>query len=369
MRVRSILPLVLLSLLLLPLSATVQAQDALELPTYAPGDFWTYDLAVPQLLEALEELEDFDLEVEVTLTHTVQGTTEIQVDEDSRQVYEVDSVLTVVIEGSGVFDLFDDPADLTVSGRIYVNSTLYQDVEGLELLQADVEVSGLLFVTTEAEGFQQAFQVELSGTVNLTVAYTADTWVFPLEVDQEGQEAFAVTGTASFLVKIALLEDLETEAEVDETGVFQRRVDRQESVLVPAGTFDTWVVNTTTTPGDPTGPEAGWELAYWSGATGAPVKQEFYDPQGEQVASMNLTSYRYQAAELRILGLPPVVFGSILAVVIAAVAVLVFFFWGKRPPRAAPVAPEPGPPEVMAEPEPGPSPEPPSEEGEEPGSP
>lgn len=353
---RSLAPLaVLLALSLVIVSASAQTEEALEAPVYAPGDFWEYELDLPESLSLEEELET-NVTVEASLRWTVQERTELTLNATTHEVYRIEGVLQVDVTGSSEIPSDSESSStVTVSGTVTANHTVYVAVEGLEVLRIEAEFSGSVTISY-GEDSTSSFGATLVviGSANATFSYAEDTWAFPLEEGQQGREAFQVTGDVHAVLDLpAPLEDLVFDEDFDGPGTFERRVEARESVSVPAGTFDTWVVNTTMASDDnATDVGVGFERAYWADAAGAPVQRTFYDDEGQEAARLNLTSYHYAArAGFTILGVEAIVFFPAVAAVAVAAVVAFFLIRRRRPPQPQPVPPmELAPPQEPAPP-------------------
>lgn len=303
-----------LLLLLLFLAAAVQpgvAQETLELPTYAPGDFWTYDVLFPGLDALLEELdENVTLTVEAELTSTIEGTEARDVGGTSVDVYNASQHAEFAVSGDVDLNLSGFPLSLEFTANITLDGSVYMTTAGLELVAANLAVEAV--VVAEGETFAEA-----NGTLVAEIEYTQDTWEFPLEVGSSGEEAFDAVGDA-FATVTALDETMSLPASFNGSATFVHEVERAESVEVPAGTFDTLVINTTI---EEETEVLGHMLTYWSAQAGGPVKRDVIS-EGEIVASLELTDYRYRAAErLSILGLDavywiPIGVGAVVVVVV-----------------------------------------------------
>lgn len=278
------------------------AQEMVEQPVYAPGDFWTYDASSPVIQEVLDELGETagDVEVNFEFTVRVEGTEDRDIGGSTVTVYNVTYIVEVSASGSGEFTLDSNTTNITLSSTASSEVSAYLDRDGLEILQAQGTFEFVVNATTKDGGGEVTIGFEGNGTLAVTTVYDIDTWSFPLQEGNQGREESRSTGEASFLSEFLGINETQSLSS-NVTALY--KVEGNTSVTVPSGTFDTLVVNSTFE--DEQGvPAPGYELAYWSSHAGGPVKMESYDGLGQQVAVFNLTAYRYQATErLTILGL------------------------------------------------------------------
>lgn len=350
-----VLPTLAIALLLLvPAVAMAQEEDTFEQPEYAPGDFWRYalDAELPEEFQS----ENATVALFANLTWTVEELTEVTVGGETHSAYRVEGVLEVSVSASGSFDFFNETMTLATEGEIQVNHTVYLDEMGLEVLRVEADVDGSLDISSEGI----TLTVGIEATAHVDFDYTSDTWSFPWSDGETGTEEFATEGEASGTLSLPGSEPLSLDETFNGTDGFHHEVTGHETVSVPAGEFDAWVVKTVDAD-DPEG-DFGWTQAYWSERVGAPVRHEVYNGSGDVQAALNLTDYRYQATEgLQILGVDAVVFIPSVAAIVAAVAIGGWILTRRRPPEQMAPPYESGPVEESEPPE---MPPPPSDESE-----
>ncbi len=204
-------------------------------------------------------------------------------------------------------------ANLTLDGSVFLTEA------GLEMVAAELEFEAEATITTEEGGFEVAIGADANGTLQAEFEYIEDTWEFPLEVGSQGQEALQVTGSA-FVRATVLGNTTDTSTPLEANATFAHEVEGVDTVEVPAGTFDTLVINTTV---EEDAEAVGYMLTYWSSEAGGPVKRDLF-AEGQHVAALNLVEYRYRAAQrLTILGLDAIYWIPIGVGVAVIVAVLV----------------------------------------------
>lgn len=317
---------------------TALAQQVIERPGYATGDFWTYEVVLREIPE-LNETEDIVLNIAVTgnYTVTIQGLESVDIGGESVMAYNASRVLTFEIDGTVGIPLEDPPIDTSVSGTISVNDKVYMAQDGLEILMVNTSMEIDLELSALDEGVQLTLPLMGSGSTEMTVDYVTDSWSFPYELGNTGSERFRTTGNSHFQFTL-FGNTTESSAGVSANGTMIYEAVREETVTVGAGTFSTLVVNTTVEPEDDDLPveialAIGPQLSYWASQVGAPVKQEIRDGSGETVVEFNLISYRYQAAErLTILGLDVIYWIPIVAVIAGGVIVVVILRARRKPP-------------------------------------
>ncbi len=303
------------------------AQEVIDLPTYTAGDFWRYEIRIPDISDLLEEEEliPVDLIFHANLTVMIEGVEEVDVNGETRSTYNSSQSLEIQVGGSAEISLGEEVTNVTFTGNVGLNASLYLDQDGLEPLKMQADAGVYLTLGIESFGFDIPAPVEANGTAELVLEYTRDTWDFPLEVGNRGEEEFRGTGTA--YGEFTLLgETTGNGSSFHSNATVIREVEREETVDVSAGTFRTLVVKTTVQWEDEGAPTTvpGWELVYWSSQAGAPVKREVYNETGGLQAELNLTDHRYQTAErLSILGLDIIYWIPIGIGVAVVVAVLV----------------------------------------------
>jgi hypothetical protein len=316
----------------------------MERPTYTTGDSWAYDLNLPAPEIELPEnttLDGFDLSGSSTLT--IQGSEMRTIRGEVISVYQATHALEASAEGSVSLEFFGEFINATFSAIVSADETLYLGTEGLEVwerhtefdlnVSADLEVSPGVSVTTS---------IEANGTVEMAMDFATNTWGFPLTVGQSGEEGFNATGTTFFQLSFLGNQTSESGAiAFDATSSFEGL--REETITVPAGQFTTIVVANTPGTEETPIPVNVSALAYWSSTVGAPVRYAATNETGDVQVEFVLTSYRYQAAELSILGLPVAVAIPIL-VGIAAVAIILVIVLGRRRRPAIPPPPPPSGP-------------------------
>ncbi len=323
-------------------TAPAGGQASMERPTYTAGDFWAYKINLPTEID-LPENTSVEIDLTGSSTLTIQGSEMRNIRGEVRSVYQVTHVLELSAEGSVSIDLFGEFINATLTATVTAEETAYLDTEGLEVWERQTEFD--LNVSAELEvapGVSVSTSIEANGTVEMALDYTTNTWGFPLTVGQTGEQGFNATGTTFF--QLTFLGNVTSESgdfAFDATSSFEAL--REETITVPAGQFTTIVVANTPGTEDTPLPVNVSTLAYWSSAVGAPVRYAATNETGEVQVEFVLTSYRYQVAELSILGLPVAVAIPIL-VGIAVVAIILAIVLGRRRrPATPPPPPPPGP--------------------------
>ncbi len=333
---------IMLAFALFVVTAPAGGQASMERPIYTAGDFWAYDLKLPSPEIELPDIGTVDIDLTGESRVTIQGSGTRTIRGEVRNVHEATHALELSAEGSVSIELFGEFINATFTATVTADETAYLDTEGLEVWERHTEFT--LNVSAELEvapGVSVSTSIEANGTVEMALNYTTNTWGFPLTVGQTGEEGFNATGTTFFQLTFPGNTTSESgEIAFDATSSFEAL--REETITVPAGQFTTIVVaNTPGTEGTPI-PLNVSTLAYWSSAVGAPVRYAATNETGEVQVEFVLTSYRYQVAELSILGLPVAVAIPLL-VGIAAVAIILAIVLGRRRRPAMP--PSPPPPE------------------------
>ncbi len=341
--------LLLIVVALFLVAAPAGGQASLERPTYTAGDFWAYDLNLPTEIE-LPENTTVDIDLTGSSTVTIQGSEMRTIRGEVRSVYQATHALELSAEGSVSIELFGEFINATFTATVTADETAYLDTEGLEVWERHTEFT--LNVSAEMEvapGVSVSTSIEANGTVEMALNYTTNTWGFPLTVGQTGEEGFNATGTSFFRFPVFNITDSlnVTYDSISEPIAFNGTTSfeaiREETVTVPAGTFTTVVVASEPTEAGAMISTNASLVAYWSSAVGAPVRYAVTNETGAVQVEFVLTSYRYQVAELSILGLPVAVAIPIL-VGIAAVAIILAIVLGRRRrPAMPPPPPPPGP--------------------------
>lgn len=334
----------LLMFALFLVTAPAGGQASMERPTYTAGDFWAYDVNLPTSEIELPDIGTFDIDLTGDSTLTIQGSEMRTIRGEDRSVYRAPLALELSAEGRVSIDFLGQFINATFTASVTADGTVYLDKEGLEVWELDTEFA--LNVSADLEvspGVSVSTSIEANGTVEMAMDYTSNTWGFPLTVGQTGEEGFNATGTTFFQLTPPPPGEVTSESgeiAFDATSSFEAL--REETITVPAGQFSTIVVANTPGTGELPIPVNLSTLAYWSSAVGAPVRYAATNETGDVQAEFVLTSFRYQAAELSILGLPVAVAIPIL-VGIAAVAVILVVGLGRRRRPAIPPPPPPPP--------------------------
>ncbi len=298
---------------------TAVGQSVIELPIYAVGDFWTYEIILAPLADIVGEEEIAGLSVGGNITITIQALEDAEIEGESVSVYNASHSLDFQVRGSADLTIGEISAGFSVFGSATMEGSLLLRQEGLEPLRAESDTSAILNLTTDISPVPFTAG-SVTGTQEVTIKYTHDSWAFPLETGDAGEERFRSTGQGG-LQLILLGNTTDFPFSYSLNGTVQYLAQDEEEVTVPAGTFGTLVVNSTLKDED--GQQLGYELAYWSSSAGAPVKRDMFSTGGELITALNLTDHRYQEAErLTILGLDVIYWIPIAAGVAVIVVVL-----------------------------------------------
>lgn len=294
------------------------AAGALSGPRLTGGDSWTYRTNT-SLGGA------FYLRGDVTLTAT--GNEPFSVGGTTYDAVRFSLSGTGTANGSVPTDLGSTPA----SGTWVLSGSQVLESAGLKVISSilDLEASGTLHVAPVAIPFQ------LSVQNTRTFQILDDSWRFPIEIGNTSVVATRMNFTEDF----RLVYGLQTTARHTLGNPWWNvtyALETQIALDTPAGHFDAYRIRESA-------PDGTYSLFYYAPAAGNDARTESYKGTS-QVATTELTSYRYQALEpARFLGLTGADW-AIVGLVVGAIAITVAAWWlrrhrGSAPPRTGAVGP------------------------------
>ena len=300
MRVSTLLAAVL-AFALLTLLVFSDRSMALSGPLLTPGDSWTYRTNT-SIGGA------FYLVGDVTLT--TKGGERVSVDGTT---YDA---VRFTLSGAGTANgtVATQLGPVRASGSWVLSGNEVLESAGLKVISSvlDLEASG----TLHAEPVSIPFQLSVQNTTTFRIA--ADSWRFPLEIGNSS----VVARRMNFSEDFRFFYGLQSTPFHSQGSVWWNvtyTLEMQAAVDTPAGHFDTYRIREAAADGT-------YTLSYYAPTTGNDARTEAYNGTSE-VATNELTSYRYQALEpSRFLGLT----GSewaIAGVVVAAVGGAVAMLW------------------------------------------
>ncbi len=298
---RGSIPIAAVLGLVLLLGVASPAEGAVNGPLLTVGDSWTYRTNT-SIGGA------FYLRGNVTLTTTGRGPMSI----DGTTYDTVRFSLSGAGSASGT--VATQFGATRASGSWVLSGNQVLESAGLKVVSSvlDLEASGTLH--TEPVAFP--FQLSVQNTTTFRIA--ADSWRFPLEIGNSS----VVARRMNFSEDFRFFYGLQSTPFHSQGSVWWNvtyTLEMQAAVDTPAGHFDTYRIREAAADGT-------YTLSYYAPTTGNDARTEAYNGTSE-VATNELTSYRYQALEpSRFLGLT----GSewaIAGVVVAAVGGAVAMLW------------------------------------------
>jgi hypothetical protein len=287
---------------------------------YQLGDYWEYNL---------EEHYD-DLNMDGTFRLEVTGWENVA---DGGKVYET-TVFTMT--GSGTFS--GSGSGFTMDGTWNSTGRSCRQISNDEPIEDVTEITMEGTITSWGSTFDYTSTVYNETTYDLIIDEKAST----LSQGDLGRSESIVTYEQN-----AHFEAAGNTNDDSENGTFHHEktynCTRMETVTVIAGTFETYVVRVSYTDGS-------YLLDWQSEKTGAPVKEEKYNSEGELVASTELTAYRFgrkatEPEDNRILGTSNNLLGLCMIVIIITIIIiltLAFTLRGKKTPVAQSSQPDNG---------------------------
>ncbi len=279
----------LLAAAVVVLSAAPRASAAIEKPLYAKGDTWTYRSNLTDAT-GLRFLGNSTITAGDVVPITIQG--------------ETVEALELGVVGRGTFGGallgVDVAGNWTVSGSEHWETGAWNSVRSFVRLQAEGTVGG------PAPGM---FTLTLVNETTRMVA--SETFAWPIQEGTSGEtharwqvrQNITITsdGGPPAWNESGLAGNFTTTYAQDGTAV----------VAVPAGTFATFRIVER-------GPEGGSRERWFAPAVGSDVRAYGYNDTGARIATSELVTYRYQAAE------PPPPFPWLAALVAGLAGVVLF---------------------------------------------
>jgi hypothetical protein len=145
-----------------------------------------------------------------------------------------------------------------------------------------------------------------------------DTWTYPVPLGTSGEIVLNDSWSEDVFVRLDLNDTATNRTGLTESTLGLSLAERTQSVTVPAGAFEAFVVNQTASDGSR-------ERFDYAPQVGNNARTITYNGTGEEVGRTELLSYRYQALEPKA-GFPL----SIVVAVVAAVAVVLLGAWALR---------------------------------------
>lgn len=263
--------LVLLVFVALVLASFAPAASAtLDRPRYATGDFWRYT-------SSLTEPLGLRFEGSTTLDAGDLVSIDIQGETVSARAFLLSGGGTVVGDFEGLGTI---AGEWTVTGTEHWETGEWNSVRSF----ARITANGVI------EGGPAPVPFSLDIVNETTRRILADSWTWPLEPGETGSTTARWNGSQTVTVQFGTFAPETNASSLD--GVFTTRFAhvRTETIAVPAGTFEAYVVRVE-------GPEGGHRLRWLSARAGAAVRQEEFNGSGVGVATTELKEFRYQAGE------------------------------------------------------------------------
>ncbi len=283
---------VMLGVLLLLASVATASSPTLDRPSWTPGDSWTY-ASNTTLIPGLN--------LTGTGTSTVRGRVPVAVGNTSVEAYDV----LVSAEGTAGGAVATPNGTYTLAGSWVLTGEQKFDPVGVQLLY-------------------DLYELDVNGTANLVFPFTArvqNTTTYEV-VSSGWQYPFAAGATGLMTVRYNFTRDFYSSLypHVHQEGVGQWNanfsIDAPITVSTPAGSFVAFPITERWSDGSV-------DRVFAAPQVGNDARTESYDAGGNLTAISTLSAYRYQALEApTFLGLTPVGWAGIIAIVAAAVAVL-----------------------------------------------
>jgi hypothetical protein len=327
--------LVALLLALFVSLAVPSAQGALERPTYAPGDRWTYVLTSEVDVAPFlgNETGQASLELAARLDLDVVGAGTVVRGGRTLSTVVVATSLSGFLNGTAVFEQDGFPASVTMTGTVAVNATEAWETDGYWPVASsgqfayDFEVTFLVTV---------AFAVDATFNVTASVAHDR---TYPLDVGDVATASVETETELTVTVEAFGLPPTTNASSLAAQGTVRREVVAVEEVTVDAGTFEAYRFAQDVVPvgglGVPGLLLATNETAFFAPAVGNYVRRDLY-ANGTQVGEMRLKSFRYGEGLAAVL--PWLVGGGGAAVV----GVAAWWTWRRRRRRTPPDGPPGG---------------------------
>ena len=269
-------------------------------PLLSPGDSWTYRTNT-SIGGAFYLVGDVTLGTKGSERVSVDGTT-----------YDA---VRFTLSGAGTANgtVATQLGPVRASGSWVLSGNEVLESAGLKVISSviDLEASG----TLHAEPVPIPFQLSVQNTTTFRIV--DDSWRFPLEIGNSSVVARQMNFSEDFRFFYGLQSTpLHTQGSLWWNATYT--LEAQVAVDTPAGNFDAYRIRQAT-------PDGTYGLFYYAPATGNDARTEAYNGTTE-VATSELTSYRYQALEPpRFLGLTATdwaIAGTAVAIVVGAIAIV-----------------------------------------------
>jgi len=289
-------------------------------PALTPGDFWTYRTNT-SIGGAFYLVGDVTLMTKGRERVSVEGTT-----------YDA---VRFTLSGAGTANgtVATQLGPTRASGSWVLSGNEVLESAGLKVISSvlDLEASGTLHTAPLAIPFQ------LSVQNTTTFRLVDDEWRFPLEIGNSSLVARRMNFTEDFRFFYGLQSTpLHTQGSLWWNATYT--LDAQVAVDTPAGHFAAYRIREAYSDGT-------YGLFYYAPATGNDARTEAHNGTA-QVATSELTSYRYQALEpARFFGLTGTDW-AIAGIALAAVGGAGAILWLRRRRQSRPPGPEPNEPQT-----------------------
>jgi len=269
-------------------------------PLLSPGDSWTYRTNT-SIGGAFYLVGDVTLGTKGSERVSVDGTT-----------YDA---VRFTLSGAGTANgtVATQLGPVRASGSWVLSGNEVLESAGLKVISSvlDLEASG----TLHAEPVAIPFQLSVQNTTTFRIV--DDSWRFPLEIGNSSVVTRQMNFSEDFRFFYGLQSTpLHTQGSLWWNATYT--LEAQVAVDTPAGNFDAYRIRQAT-------PDGTYGLFYYAPATGNDARTEAYNGTTE-VATSELTSYRYQALEpARFLGLTATdwaIAGTAVAIVVGAIAIV-----------------------------------------------
>jgi hypothetical protein len=293
---RAFLVLLAAALLLVPGIARAPLPGAMDAPAWSPGDNWNY---------RFNSTFAGSIFLNGTLRAEVQRLANVTVRGVGVDVFVVDTDGTGTLEG-----VFPTPlGDLPAAG--------FWNLTGEQLFATGSRTIVRTLITISAAGQVGILDLPFSLLwINSTSSRVVrDEWTYPVPVGFSGYVTLNASMAEDVFLQFGTNPPLNSSTLVDAEVTFAVSLLSRSEATVPAGTFETYVVQESW-------PDGGTERFEYAPASGNNARTRTYNSTGAEITRTELVSYRYQAGEA-----PPSRLPILAAVLAIAVAVPLVAWW------------------------------------------